>query len=345
MPRQPSTRHWWLFGTGTLLGIALASISPSSTGCIYHDTCIKVTSPGHDWCRNLALAKQWPVGGTFEVDGVSILRPDGFPPRGCRCYNDAEQQIFEDKAPACRYETFIDDLELAAREECQALVPPGFDHNCWTTTGSQASIVEDHFRHGDGACIGNCQYGGPPAGGSCPDPSPYECATGGESGDGGDDACGSEGDADTTAGDSGMDETGTDTTAGDSGMDEAGTDTTSGGLLDSAAFVTCEDRSCEIDETFARDILADPSRLLSERTRLVYDAQSRRHVLSHVERGSLAHALGLRTGDRLESVDGMIIHDLDSALQAYVQLQDATVLEVRVRRGSQWLDFTYALVP
>lgn len=44
----------------------------------------------------------------------------------------------------------------------------------------------------------------------------------------------------------------------------------------------------------------------------------------------------LRDGDQIESIDGMIIHDIDSAMQAYARLGDATDLEVRVKRGSQW---------
>jgi hypothetical protein len=321
----------WLLGTGALLGLTAAFVTPGSSGCVYPDTCIKVTSPGHDWCRNLALAKQWPVGGTFEEDGASILRPDGFAPRGCRCYNDADNQIFHDMAPECRYEGFLDELELAARQECQALVPPGYDHNCWTTSGLQASIVEDHFRQGYGACIGNCEYGNPPAGGSCPEPSPYECANGdGTDGDA-DEGCDSEGDVVTSTSDTGLDDTGSDT---------------SGGIfLEVDAFVTCDRHDCEIDEAFARRLYFDPSPLLAERTRLVYQTKIQRHVLSNVEPGSLAYALGLRTGDRLEAIDGKIIHDLDSALQAYTRLQDATILEVRVQRGSRWLDFEYTLVP
>jgi hypothetical protein len=211
------------------------------------------------------------------------------------------------------------------------LVPPGYDHNCWTTNGPQASIVEPEYRGDAGACIGNCEYGAPPAGGSCPDPSPYECATGDGTGGSGDEACASEGDADTGTGESGLDDT--------SG------DTSGGVLVDIDAFVDCEGQDCEIDEAFARRLHADPSPLLHQRARLVYHTKLRRHVLDGVEPDSLAHALGLRTGDRLESVDGMIIHDLDSALRAYAQLGDANALEVRVKRGSRWLDFTYTFVP
>lgn len=330
MSRPPprAVHRWWLFGGGALLGLVAAFLAPSSSGCVYHDTCIKVTSPGHDWCSNLALAKQWPVGGSFE-DAESIVRPDGFPPRGCRCYNDAENGTLETEIPECRYDGFVDELEQAARQECEALVMPDYDHNCWTVSGSQASIVEEPNAVGAGACIGNCEYGAAPAGGSCPAPNPYECATG----DGGDDGCDPAGDGATDTGDSGVDDTSD--TSGD----------TSGGLLfDIDAFVACDGRRCEIDETFARRLYHDPSPLLARGARLVYHTKAQRHVLTNVEPGSLAHALGLRTGDQLESVDGMVIDDLDSALQAYAQLGDATELEVRVKRGSQWLDFTYSFV-
>lgn len=331
MVRPPPRSHrWWLLGGGALLGLAAAFLTPGSAGCIYHDTCIKVTSPGHDRCRSIAFARQWPVGGSLEEDGEPIVRPDGFPPRGCRCYNDAEDQVFEDKAPECRFDGFLDELEQAARQECQSLVPPGYDHNCWTTGGSQASVVDDQYSNGAGACIGNCEYGSPPVGGSCPSPSPYECATGGGT-DGDDDDCGSEGD--------------TQTSTGESGQADTGSDTSGGSMLDIDAFVACDGQRCEIDETFARRLQADPSPLLDQGTRLVHVTKLQRHVLDGAEPGSLAHALGLRTGDVLESVDGMIIHDLDSALRAYVQLAHATILKVRVKRRSQWLDFTYTLVP
>jgi hypothetical protein len=321
----PIRRRWWLL-LGGLLGVITGSLAPVTGGCVYHDTCIKVTSPGRDWCRNVALAKMWPVGGSFE-DAEPILRPDGASPRGCRCYNDAEDQIFYDEAPECQYQGFVDDLEQAAREECQALVPPGYDHNCWTTSGSQASVVEDEFDNDVGSCVGNCEYGSPPVGGSCPNPSPYECATGGF----GDEGCGSEGGSESSTGDSGLDDT---------------SGNTSGGVLgDIESFVDCQGQDCEIDEAFARRLYADPSPLLDQGTRLVYDSKLRRHVLSNVEPMSLAHALGLRTGDTLESVDEMIIHDLDSALQVYVQLGDATAVDVRVKRGTRWLDFTYTFVP
>jgi hypothetical protein len=321
----PIRRRWWPL-LGGLLGVVAGSLAPVAGGCVYHDTCIKVITPGTNWCRNVALAKMWPVGGSFE-DAEPILRPDGGVPQGCRCYNDAEHQILDEKVPECRYQQFLDDLAQAAREECQALVPPGYDHNCWTVSGSEASVVEGEFENGPGSCVGNCEYGSPPMDGSCPNPSPYECATGGF----GDEGCESEDDFETSTGDSRVDDT---------------TGDTSGGILaDIDSFVDCQEQDCEIDEAFARGLYADPSPLLDQGTRLVHDSKLQRHVLSNVEPGSLAHELGLRTGDVLESVDKVIIHDLDSALQVYMQLGDATAVDVRVKRGSRWLDFTYTFVP
>jgi len=322
---HPQPRWWLLGGSGLFLGLLFSTLPPTTAGCVYHDTCIKVSSAGTDWCRNMALAKRWPVGGSFE-DAEPILRPDGAAPRGCRCFNDAEDQILDDEAPECRFDPLIDELDQATRQECQALVPPGYDHNCWTTSGSQASVVEGLFNQGSGACIGNCEYGSPPLHGSCPTPNPYECATGG----GGDDGCASEG---------------YETSTGDSGLDDAGSDTSGGAMSDIDTFVACDEHACEIDEAFARRLYADPSPLLDQASRLVYDTKLQRHVLQGVQRGSLAYALGLRTGDQLESVDGMIIHDLESALGAYTRFSNATNLKLRVKRGTQWLDFTYTFVP
>jgi len=322
-PSSLASRHrWWLLPAGALVGLVASTLVPSTTGCIYHDTCIKVTFPGRDWCRNLANALMWPADGSID-DAEPILRPDGFPPQGCRCYNDAEQQIIRDHAPACRFEDFFEELELATRQECQALVPPGYDHNCWTTSGAAASVAEGESRGPVGSCIGNCEYGTPPAGGSCPTPTPYECATGG----------GEECDS------------GGETSVGEPGTDDTSSDESGEGLLDIDAFVMCDMQDCEIDEAFARRLYADPSPIVDQGTRLIFDVKRARHVFDRVERGTLAYALGFRTGDRLESINGFVIHDLQSALDAYVRLANEPLLEVRVQRGSRWFDFTFTFVP
>ncbi|MCA9704523.1 MAG: hypothetical protein KDK70_01600 [Myxococcales bacterium] len=285
-----------------------------------------MTSPGHDWCRNLANALQWPANGSIE-DAGPIVDAEGAPPRGCRCFNDAEHQILGDMVPACKVDALLAELEDAARQDCQSLVQPGFDHNCWQANGANASTPEGEIpEDGPGACIGNCEYGAPPSGGSCPDPTPYEC----ETGDGGGGLC---------------ETTGFGT--GSESADSTGDLDTSGGIMELNAdqFISCEEMTCEIDRSFARMIHDDPTLLLGESTRIHHDRVVQRHVFVDVEPGSIAYTRGLRTGDRLESVDGTVIDGLDAALHVYAQSANEDVLDVRVMRGRQWLDFEYVFVP
>lgn len=316
---RPGIRRWWWLGGGGVLGLIASFIAPSSTGCIYPDKCIKVTSPGHDWCRNLTNALQWPAGGSIE-DAEPVLQANGATPKGCRCFNDAEHQILEDEVPECHFDKLLEELEQAARQECQSLVLPGYDHNCWTVGGPDASVAEPEFFDKVGACIGNCEYGGPPAGGSCPDPNPYECG----SGDGGYDCEPEQGD-DTGTG------------AGGQGSE--------GAMSELAASISCSGSECEIDEAFAWKLYTNPSILLGQGTTMVFDSKVERHVFFGVYPGSVAHALGLRDGDRLEAINGKTIDDLDTAFRAYIDSRDADVLEVRVQRGAQWVDFVYTFVP
>ena len=230
-----------------------------------------------------------------------------------------ENQILGDEVPACRYDARLDEIEQAARQECQSLVPPGYDHNCWTTTGPQASSAEIQFFDVPGSCIGDCEYGGPPNNGACPDLNPYECATG----DGGNECELDEG-ADTGTSDSGEGST--------------------GGFLDPSTAIHCEGHSCEIDESFAWELYSNPSLLMRQGVGLVYDLKRHRHVFIGITTGSVAHTLGLHNGDRLESINGLVISDLDSALRAYVDNRDATAVQLRVERGTQWVDFTYTFV-
>ncbi len=88
----------------------------------------------------------------------------------------------------------------------------------------------------------------------------------------------------------------------------------------------------------------DPSLLMTESTRLVYDATVGRFVFDSVGSGSVADELGLQTGDVLESVDSVVIDDLDSAMQVFVSSGGATSLDVRVLRGTQWVDLTFSFI-
>jgi hypothetical protein len=89
-----------------------------------------------------------------------------------------------------------------------------------------------------------------------------------------------------------------------------------------------------------RGSLRQPDAPRRKGTRLIYDAASRRFVFSGVRPGTVAHELGLRNGDVLESVNGTIIDDLDSGLSAFAANENATVLRLRISRSDQWIDFT-----
>jgi general secretion pathway protein C len=54
--------------------------------------------------------------------------------------------------------------------------------------------------------------------------------------------------------------------------------------------------------------------------------------------GTLLSALGLKSGDRIESINGFDIGDPEKALQAYARLRTASHLRVHVNRGGSPLD-------
>ncbi|MEM9458394.1 MAG: hypothetical protein AAGF11_29725 [Myxococcota bacterium] len=320
-------------GSGLLLGGALSVATPSVGGCIYHDTCIKATSPGHDWCRNLTNALQWPAGGSID-DAIPVTYENGAVPQGCRCFNDAEDQILNDDTPECKLDELLDEIEAAVRQECQSLVLPGNEHNCWQANGPNASTLEGKFKRTDpGSCIGNCKYGGAPSGGSCPELNPYECATGDDGG-----LCGATEDSDTDS---------DEPDSADSTSDDSDSIDTSGGVheLDADLFIHCSETTCEIDSSFAHMLYDDPTLLLSESARLYFDSEEQRYILVSVEPGSVAYTLGLRTTDRLESINGTVIDSLAAGMRAYSENNNKDELDLRIMRGSQWLDFDYLLVP
>lgn len=80
------------------------------------------------------------------------------------------------------------------------IVPDGFEHNCMTLDGPQASTVDVPFAASPTFdCFGHCDYGNPPPFGDCPEVDPYECN--GQTPPGGEDEVGTEdGGTDTTDG-------------------------------------------------------------------------------------------------------------------------------------------------
>ncbi len=69
-----------------------------------------------------------------------------------------------------------------------------------------------------------------------------------------------------------------------------------------------------------------------------------RFIFGSVGSGTVADELGFRDGDVLESVNGVVIDDLDAALGVYSNNGQADALRVRVARSSRWVDFSFTLV-
>ncbi len=284
-------------------------LTNSSTGCIIPDECILVTSPGKSWCRYLGDAKMWPIG--YPSAAVDVEDRQGSPPKGCACFNAVEHDILLDGAPAIAYANLLEEIEFAARNQCDFLVPSGYDNNCYDD-GKNGSVAETPFSNGPGACVGDCIYTD-----DCGDPNPYECEC----------LVGQCGGSGETGG------------SGDNGSNGGGVDG-----LSSGSYISCLQNDCDIDSAFAEMLWDEPTLLLSESTRLVYDAATARFMFYSVGSGSVADELGFQSGDVLESVGSVVIDDLDTALGVFASSRDAMSIDVRVLRGTQWVDFTFTFV-
>ncbi len=302
-------------GLAFALGLGAATLTNSSTGCIIPDQCILIVTPGKDWCMHLIGAQMWPIGSPEQA--VPVMDSDGSEPRGCACFNAAEQKILEQGVPADQFEALGAEIEVMARHACHTLVPEGYDHDCYFT-GPDAPQPHIPFADATGACVGDCIYTD-----DCGDPTPHECEClvgpcGGSGGTGGD--LGETGEAPDDTGEIGP------------------------GGLDAGSSIACVDQHCNIDADFAQMLWDDRSLLLGERTRLVHDAAAHRFVFDAVEPGSVAGELGFQTGDVLESVNGVTVDGLDAALEIYAVSGRASALRVRVLRRSRWHDFTFSFV-
>jgi general secretion pathway protein C len=65
--------------------------------------------------------------------------------------------------------------------------------------------------------------------------------------------------------------------------------------------------------------------------------------LSGIRTGSLLEALGMRNGDRLETINGFAMGSAEKALQAYARLGTAERLSVHLNRGGQALDIDVSI--
>lgn len=97
------------------------------------------------------------------------------------------------------------------------------------------------------------------------------------------------------------------------------------------------DRELKIDRSLVDMTLRDPSALMRN-VRIMPDAQNGEILglrLAGIRKGSLLDALGMKNGDRLETINGFGMGSPEKALQAYARLSTAQRLNVRLNRGGQ----------
>ncbi len=93
------------------------------------------------------------------------------------------------------------------------------------------------------------------------------------------------------------------------------------------------DTEVHVERSAVDDVLANPARLLGS---VRVDPSPRPGIgLRRVSAGSVPHALGLRSGDRLVGVNGRELRGLEDAMAAYALLQKAEAWHFEVSRNGR----------
>ncbi len=156
------------FSLALMIGI-VTGVLASASACVFPDRCIVVTSNGIDWCSIAVGALMWPANQP-ELAQPIIL--NGKSPVGCQCFNSAENEIMWAQLPADTHAEFRAEIETAVRNECDFIVPVGWDHNCYSEDPDGLGFTDPYPQDEPGECIGACYVSGK----NCDDPpNPYEC--------------------------------------------------------------------------------------------------------------------------------------------------------------------------
>lgn len=102
------------------------------------------------------------------------------------------------------------------------------------------------------------------------------------------------------------------------------------------------DRELNVDRKVLDRTLEDPTSLMRS-VRVVPEKQNGVFVglrLSGIKRDSVLGAVGLRNGDRLESINGFALSSPQKALEAYARLVTAKRFDVRIQRAGQPVELT-----
>ena len=149
-------------GTASLAVSALAASLALGASCILHDSNIIIERDGYQWCANAEGALGWAEGEDPQF-GESVRDEDGDVVRGCTCFDNHENELFEawldNGFPSSGdpdhddYVSLRDEVLQATRDACSAAADAdGFDvNNC-------VDVIPDDDEIFSNGTKGQCKY-------------------------------------------------------------------------------------------------------------------------------------------------------------------------------------------
>lgn len=101
----------------------------------------------------------------------------------------------------------------------------------------------------------------------------------------------------------------------------------------------------EIDETFFLDMLDNAEWILSDGTRIEWNATTSAYELTGVSAGTIADALGLKNDDAPDTLNSIDVTTVAGALEAHDTLQTATSFTFVVDRAAGPATLNYSIIP
>ncbi|HEX2574013.1 MAG TPA: type II secretion system protein GspC [Polyangia bacterium] len=107
----------------------------------------------------------------------------------------------------------------------------------------------------------------------------------------------------------------------------------------------CTGTPYEIERALIDRLLSDPTALATAARFVPWigDGRPRGFRLYQIRPGSIFDRLGLRNGDRVETVNGMEMNTPDQALDVYTKVRSASHLTIVVERQGKTVTLDYAI--
>jgi general secretion pathway protein C len=97
-----------------------------------------------------------------------------------------------------------------------------------------------------------------------------------------------------------------------------------------------DDTSFEVDQALIPELITSPNKV-GARVR----PSAEGFKLFGVQKGGLADAVGLRSGDAIQAVNGMTLKTPDEVLAAYAKIKDLKHVEVAIQRAGKPVTLRY----